>query len=300
MVLLDTEGMVAAISRDFDANDYGQRFKVAEIIETLGDTPMIPLIVPILRSDAWEDIARIGKNHFHFNYSAISEGIYYFIRSKNRWICFCAFFYVHVVHVDEKPLKNDPALLLSLRDDPNIHLSKIATHFLDDHDKQDACMIEHFELLERVMSLKKTMLFRQIPAEKLMGLAEITQCSAYKNGTLISREGEISDHLYIIRKGSLRIVKVKNNVKTVISLLQVGETYGEIGLFNQAPRSASAIANEDCELWVIQRSALKKILLDMPEIAYNFLEVFSEKLRKSSEEVVDLHALASKNKKEYF
>ena len=89
-------------------------------------------------------------------------------------------------------------------------------------------------------------------------------------------------------------------MKTVISILQVGETYGEIGLFNQAPRSASAIANEDCELWVIQRSALKRFLLDMPEIAYNFLEVFSEKLRKSSEEVVELHASVSKTKKDYF
>jgi CRP/FNR family transcriptional regulator len=132
-----------------------------------------------------------------------------------------------------------------------------------------------------------------------MGLAELFQCTTYKGGTLISREGEISDHLYIIRKGSLKIVKTKSGVKTLLTVLQAGETYGEIGLFNQAPRSASAIAHEDCELWAIQRSALKKYLLDMPEIAYNFLEVFSEKLRKSSEEVVELHASISKAKKDY-
>ena len=160
-------------------------------------------------------------------------------------------------------------------------------------------MIEPFELLERVLALKKTSLFRHISAEKLMGLAELFQHIAYKNGTLISREGEISDHLYIIREGSLRVVKTRNGVKTVVTVLQAGETYGEIGLFNQAPRSASAIANEDCDLWIIQRSALKKFLLDMPEIAYNFLEVFSEKLRKSSDEVVELHMSISKAKKDY-
>jgi CRP-like cAMP-binding protein len=78
-----------------------------------------------------------------------------------------------------------------------------------------------------------------------------------------------------------------------------GETYGEIGLFNQAPRSASAIANEDCELWVVQRSALKKFLLEMPEIAYNLLEVFSEKLRRSGEEVALLQTTLSTGLKEH-
>jgi CRP-like cAMP-binding protein len=98
--------------------------------------------------------------------------------------------------------------------------------------------------------------------------------------------------------GSLKIVKAKNGVKTILSIVVKGETYGEIGLFNQAPRSASAVANEDCELWVIQRSALKKTLLDMPEIAYNLLGVFSEKLRRSGEEVALLHTTLSSSIKE--
>jgi len=37
----------------------------------------------------------------------------------------------------------------------------------------------------------------------------------------------------------------------------------------------------------------------MPEIAYNFLEVFSEKLRKCSEEVSELHASVSKTRRDY-
>ena len=44
---------------------------------------------------------------------------------------------------------------------------------------------------------------------------------------------------------------------------------------------------------------MKKFLLDMPEIAYILLEVFSEKLRKSSEEVVELNASIVKAKKDH-
>jgi CRP-like cAMP-binding protein len=287
------------MSKDFDLNDYGQRLQVAEIVESLRDTPLSALAVPILRNDDWEDIAKIGKNHFHFEYNAVFEGIYHFVRSKNKWVCFCAFYYLSVMRIDEKPVRQQHALLMSLKADSNKYLSNIAAHFLDNDSGREEYMIEPFELLERVMSLKKAVLFKRVSAEKLMGLAENFQSRAYKSGTLISREGEVSDHLYIIRKGSLKIIKGKNNTKTVLSVLHAGETYGEIGLFNQAPRSASAIANDDCELWVIQRSALKKYLLDMPEIAYNFLEVFSEKLRKCSEEVAEMNASISKTRRDY-
>jgi hypothetical protein len=297
-VLLDAEGMIAKASLDIDIHDTAQRLQVAELVESLGDTRMSALAIPILRNDEWEHIGKIGRSHFHFEPADHKEGIYYFIRSKNKWVSICAFYYLYVMHINGRPVQNERALFMPLKADPNIYLSNSAAYFLDDHDEKDPGMIEPFELLDRVMSLKKTTLFRHVAAEKLMGLAEIIQSGAYKNGTLISREGEISDHLYIIKKGSLKIVKVKSGVKTVLTILYTGDTYGEIGLFNQAPRSASAIANEDCELWIILRSALKKFLLDMPEIAYNFLEVFSEKLRKSSEEAVELHASVSKNRKD--
>jgi len=190
---------------------------------------------------------------------------------------------------------------LTLQLDPNIYLSRAACELLPNPGSPGfkGNVVETFELLERVMALKKTSLFHSIPAEKLMGLAEITRSMSYKAGTLISREGEVSDHLYIVRKGGLKIVKSKNNIKTILTILHAGETYGEIGLFNQAPRSASAIAQEDCEVWVIQRSSLKKFLLEMPEIAYNFLEVFSEKLRKNSEEVAQLQYSFANSKKDY-
>jgi CRP-like cAMP-binding protein len=183
--------------------------------------------------------------------------------------------------------------------EPHSLAAGAAAQLLSSNKDQRAMKIDAFELLERVMSLKKTPLFGSIPAEKLIELAEIIQRLAYKKGTLISREGELSDHLYVVASGSLKIVKVKNGVKTILSIVAKGETYGEIGLFNQAPRSASAIANEDCELWVVQRSALKKFLLEMPEIAYNLLEVFSEKLRRSGEEVALLQTTLSTGLKEH-
>jgi hypothetical protein len=297
IVLFDTKGIVTAAGKNYDLKDNTQRQQVAEIIENFDDKIISMLAAPIIRSDTWDDIAKIGRTYFHFEFELVAEGLFYFINSKNKWVCFCAFYCIYIIGVDRKLMEKQRASLAVLQTDANMYLSNVAIHFLNGNFKLGNDMIEPFKLLEQVMCLKRTILFKNVSAEKLMELAEIMQSISYKSGTLISREGELSDHLYIVGKGSLRIVKTKDTIKTILSILHPGETYGEIGLFNKAPRFASAIANEDCELWVIQRSELKRFLFDMPEIAYNFLEVFSEKLRKSSEEVVELNTSFANSKR---
>jgi hypothetical protein len=296
--LLDPRGVMVAGRRDLDVSEYTQRFNLIELLDNFGPYHITMLITPVLRGDSWELLAKTGREFFSFDDGSGAGGIRYFILSSNRWICLCALYALWKSNGIGNLNFGEREALETLARQANSRASRTAAQLLSYAKDSDVVKIDAFELLERVMSLKNTPLFGTIPAEKLMELAEITQRLTYKKGTLISREGELSDHLYIVAGGSLKIVKAKNGVKTILSIVGKGETYGEIGLFNQAPRSASAVANEDCELWVIQRSALKKTLLDMPEIAYNLLGVFSEKLRRSGEEVALLHTTLSSSIKE--
>jgi ATP/ADP translocase len=296
--LLDPQGVMVVGRRDLDVKEYTQRFNLIELLDNFGPHHITMLITPILRGDPWEQLAKTGRGFFTIEEGDGAPDIGYFMRSSNRLISMCALYVLWNMPEREQLLAKEKETLKKIQNDHHSYVAKAAAQVLSPEALSGTMTIDAFDLLERVMSLKKTPLFSTIPAEKLMELAEITQRLSYKQGTLISREGELSDHLYIVAKGSLKIVKTKNNVKTILSIVRKGETYGEIGLFNQAPRSASALANEDCELWVIQRSALKKILLEMPEIAYNLLEVFSEKLRRSGEEVALLHTTLSNSIKE--
>jgi len=296
--LLDGKGVMATVRRDLDLREKTNRNEMIEIVDAFSPPRIAGLVIPILRSDSLELLAKTGKAYFHFNEGLSREELGYFVLSKNHWISLSALYSLWPANATEGARSalidryREPLVRVSA--EKHSPLAIIAERLLGIKEQS----MEPFDLLERVMSLKKTQLFRNVPAEKLIEMAEISQHLTYKEGTLISREGELSDHLYVVASGSLKIVKMRNNVKTILSIIEKGETYGEIGLFNQAPRSASAVANEDCELWVVQRSALKKLLLDMPDIAYNLLEVFSEKLRKSGEEVAQLQTSLSAHKKE--
>ena len=299
MALLDKDGMMAMARKDLDVRDFNERLDIAEIIEEMSVTGIAPLLVPILRNENWEDLGKIGRSHFRFEDDAPVSGIEYFVESKNTWVSFCALYALYKLEGTRRFVETHRSILMNTRRRPNIYLSRVAGRLLESGDDKREETMEDFELLECVMALKKTALFHATAAEKLMAVSEISHLTSFKAGTLISREGEVSDQLYIVRSGSLKIIKSKNNVKTILSILHAGDIYGEIGLFNQAPRSASAIAREDCELWVIQRSSLKKILSETPEMAYNLLEALSYKLQKNSEALSELNAVQVNNKKEY-
>jgi CRP-like cAMP-binding protein len=283
LVLFDKKGIVSRGRKEFDLREQSRRLDMIEVVESFGHSRISRLIVSILEFDSWGKISRTGKHFFRFGEDDEKQNITHFLRSDNKWIVLCALFMVA-----RNPEKNDIAdglNLAHLMNDSYEYIVRAAVDLQARIDGEGKMVLNTYDLLETVLFLKKMQMFHSVPAEKLMGLAEIAKLVVYPMGTIISAEGEIPDHLYIVRKGSLRIERSKSESVDCVATVMAGETYGEIGLFGQAPRYATAVTGEESELFMIQRSMLKKLLMDIPELAYNFLEIFSEKLRLYSEEL---------------
>jgi hypothetical protein len=288
MVLLDKTGVLVWRHTDLDIRENNHRMDLVEILESAPYQKVGMLVLPLLKNDSWGGIARVGKGNFHFEEQLEKEYIEYFLKSDNRWVVLCGL--RTMLYYSEELFKKVSIveILQMLTRDSNKHVSSAARDLLKSKNHEERLRSDAFILLEKVLFFKRTSLFQNVSAEKLMRLAEISQYAVYEKDTVISVQGEVSDHLYIIKKGSLKVIKSDAAIATVISMIEVGETYGEIGLFTQSPRSASAIANESCELYIIKRAAFKKLLLEIPEIAYNMLETMSERLKKNADEMVVL------------
>lgn len=288
MVLHDKEGLIAWGRRDLDMREYANRLDMIEILESLGSHEAGVMTVPLLKFESWESIAERGR--FALRGRAGSghrepEGLAHFAASDNKWVSLCALYALYQAVHPDRLARQEGELLAKLAGDENARVAGVAAALRDPAGKGKDAM-ETFELLETVLFLKQTPLFRDVPGEKLMSVAEICEQKWYEKGTTISHEGEVSDHLYVVKSGSVQISKRAASGTLPVAVIGPGGTYGEVGMFSQAQRSASAVALEDCRLYEIQRSALKRLLMRMPEIAYNFLQIFSEKLRTSGDEAV--------------
>jgi len=121
----------------------------------------------------------------------------------------------------------------------------------------------------------------------------------FKPGATVMLEGEESLDVYYILKGNVRINKRivlhdGRQIQSGFSELGEGETFGELNLFDGAPRSASVVASGDVKLVRINREVLLNYLDAHPQEAYQlfreWLQRHARDLRKSNERSSSLFA----------
>ena len=147
------------------------------------------------------------------------------------------------------------------------------------------------KLLENVIFLKKTALFSSMETRELYAIATIAVEITFEADKEIVRENDVGDSMYIIKNGSVNIVKaVDEKQKVKLAELSKGECFGEMALFDAELRSASVYAKEPCILLCIKSDDLNDLLLGYPTIAIEFLKTFVKRLRKANETIEKLSA----------
>ncbi|MBN1410876.1 MAG: Crp/Fnr family transcriptional regulator [Spirochaetales bacterium] len=100
----------------------------------------------------------------------------------------------------------------------------------------------------------------------------------YKKNEIIFCEFEPGDTCYLIQSGKVEIVKIMANLEKTIDILEPGEIFGEMAILEQAPRSATAIADENVELLEFNRENFVILMQGNPAIALKLLKLFTKRI----------------------
>lgn len=102
----------------------------------------------------------------------------------------------------------------------------------------------------------------------------------YGAGNIIFKEGDEGKHLCQILSGTVEIYKDygdKNEKK--LTVLGAGAYFGEMGLIEKLPRSATAVAATECELLLISEEEFAAYMQDNSEVALKIMKTLSNRLR---------------------
>ncbi|HEY6154017.1 MAG TPA: cyclic nucleotide-binding domain-containing protein [Candidatus Udaeobacter sp.] len=137
--------------------------------------------------------------------------------------------------------------------------------------------------------LKKVSFCQDLNESARSKLAELLISKKISAGAIIFREFDESDCLYIVKSGRIIISKhVQDQVDIVLTRFHGGDCFGEMGLFDTSPRSATAQTETDSVLLRLDRKAFQQIFSDEPEIAaricYRLVTVFIERLRATNDQ----------------
>src|SRR5207244_657772 len=142
----------------------------------------------------------------------------------------------------------------------------------------------------RTEVLRRIPLFQHMTYKELLGILGIARGRQFQKGQAIIREGETGDELFVLFRGKVQVAKGEMAIAT----LKAGGHFGEMGLVDQARRSASVIALEETSAVSIDRDSLLKLMRRDPvlsvKLVLSFVPVLSERLRNTNEALTGLTA----------
>ncbi len=101
--------------------------------------------------------------------------------------------------------------------------------------------------------------------------------SFYKD-QIIFKEGQVGNVGYLVRTGEVTIYKMIGDEKKILDTLGPGEVFGEMGIITESPRTAFAQAGEFCDLVVIDKPTLDKLLRQSPKMIQSITMLLMKRL----------------------
>src|SRR5437762_5488817 len=107
----------------------------------------------------------------------------------------------------------------------------------------------------------------------------------HPSGTVLFREGDRGQTMYVIRSGKVNICKRIGESEITLAVLGPGEFFGEMALLESLPRSAGATVLEEALLIEVDQVSFETLLKKNSEVAMRLLRRLSSRLREADRQI---------------
>jgi CRP-like cAMP-binding protein len=127
-------------------------------------------------------------------------------------------------------------------------------------------------------SLRRIKILAELNDAQLEHLIDYMELQRVPQWSVVVRQGDPGDAMYLILEGELRARVVIGDQEMILSTFGPGEFFGDMSLFDHGPRSADVVANADCILIRIAATAFDRLTREAPSLATPFLQATSRTL----------------------
>ena len=257
---------VNIVTRILATSDRRDLANAVEVLASLSNRrfilPLMPLLEKVVKSEQPENHIEPTPQWLRSKgYKLLLEAL----EAKDRWIRTGASIALAVV----------PSALLK---DPDPIVRSIAGEiFLPTHQLISFTSTS----MNRLLLLKNVPLFKNLSLDELFPIDKALEQKQILAGESIYTEGSWGSHLYIIAEGRIQIVKQLDGEQQEIKQLTKGQYFGEIALFDDAPRWDGAIALEDSILLGLEKKRFISLIAQRPHIILEICRFLSQRLRET-------------------
>lgn len=150
-------------------------------------------------------------------------------------------------------------------------------------------MEEQTASIEKLQFLRQVNLFRSLNDKTLLDVSSITVEHSFPPGTMVFKEGDKGDALYIVKSGKVNILKrTSKGEDSILVALGKGAVIGDMAIIDEQPRSASVATIQDTSFYIITKDDFKNLLTANPEVSLSILKLTTERLRTTNAHLKEL------------
>jgi CRP-like cAMP-binding protein len=131
-------------------------------------------------------------------------------------------------------------------------------------------------------ALESVTLFSLCTKRELRLIAKLAHLKHVRNGTTLLVEGEAGDDMYVLLTGTAVVVRGGRKLATV----GPGESVGELAVLSKAPRNATVTTRSDCDVAVISRRHVQRMIDEAPGFSRKLLEALADRVRELDRRLV--------------
>ena len=139
--------------------------------------------------------------------------------------------------------------------------------------------------------LKNISLFSGLCDDKCKELLKTARKKTFPKNSILCNEGDISDSLYVIISGKVKVtINDEEGKEVILSILGPGEYFGEMSLLDSEPRSASVITKEPTEVLIISKHDFTNVF-SANTVTTNLMKGLIQRLREANKKIESLALL---------
>ena len=140
--------------------------------------------------------------------------------------------------------------------------------------------------------LRALPIFETLDDECLKPLMRVAMLRAIPRNTVVLNAGDSTDNIYFVLSGTLKVqVSDEDGREVILSKLGQGELFGEMGVLDDHPRSATVIAVESSQVVVMGKADFKQCLVDNPDVSLFIMRNLTKRLRLADRNIESLALL---------
>lgn len=141
----------------------------------------------------------------------------------------------------------------------------------------------------RIQALRENRYLKGLDNEVLETLAKQTRLLSYASEEIIIHEGQPGPGLFIVETGRVNIYKGSpTGREMIINVLEEGDSFNEVPVFDQGENPANAAAAVETRLWLIAAEALRGLIAGHPPAAKQIIINLSQNLRMLVSKVAEM------------